>query len=155
MKLVILRILSAKMTSMNTSFSYYVGSLQDFLAKIKETTDNTLIKTKLDVKAPDSFCHVLDNFAVRHIYAKHSNEKEVLRGQIIVEDSDLLLIPDILNNYDKCETIVEPNGKTLLTYSKTYPDCIRFYVETVRQGRHELAGVTFYKRKRKLTGAKS
>jgi hypothetical protein len=140
---------------MKDLFSYYDGSLHDFLNHIKESTDNTLIKIKLEANSSDSFCHVLDNFAVKHIYSKHSNEKEALRGQIIVEESDFLLIPDILDNPDTCETITDPKGRKLLVYSKAYPDCVRFYVEDVRKGRHELAGVTYYKRKRKLTGAKS
>ena len=136
-------------------FSYYVGSLHDFITHIKESTGNNLIKIKLEANPSDSFCHVLDSFAVKHIYAKHSNEKEAMRGQITLEDSDFLLIPDILNNPDTCETISDPKGRKLLVYSKAFPDCIRFYVEEERNGRHELAGVTYYKRKRKLTGAKS
>ena len=136
-------------------FSYYEGCLSDFLAHIKQTNDNSLVKIKLEARAPGSFRHVLDSYAVKHIFTKHSNEKEILHGQIVIEESDFLLITDILNNYDTRETVTGQNGRTLYIYSKTYTDCKRYYVEEVRKGRYELAGVTYYKRKRKLTGAKS
>ena len=99
-------------------FSYFDGSLEDYLHYIKDVKDNRLVKIKLcpatkmeNLGIDDSFHHVIDNFAVTHIVTKHSNEKETLRGQIIVEE--------------------------------------------IRNGRHELAGVTYFKRKRKLTGANS
>ena len=61
-----------------------------------------------------SFNHVLDNFAVTHIFNKHANEKEVQRGQIMVEISDFLLIPDILANYDSCTILSHPTGRKLI-----------------------------------------
>ena len=140
---------------MSELFSYFEGNLQDFLCYIRANIDNTLVKVKLEAFAPDSFIHVLDCFAVRHILTKHSNEKEVQRGQIIITESDFMLIPEILDSYDSCETTIDPKGRKLLLYTKEYQDCTRFYVEEIRKGRHELAGVTYYKRKRKLTGAKS
>lgn len=79
---------------MSTLFSYFDGSLEDFLDYIKEIKDNHLVKVRL--ASVESFCHVLDN-----------------------------------------------------------EDCLYTYVEEIRKGRRELAGVTFYKRKRKLTGANS
>ena len=103
-------------------FAYFDGSLEDFLNHINQNRDNCLVKIRL---APAttlddigivrrSYHHVLDNFAVTHILKKHSNEKEMLRGQILIEE-----------------------------------------VEEVRKSSHELAGVTYYKRRRRLTGAKS
>ncbi len=97
--------------------------MEDFLTYAKKIKDNRLVKVRL--ASVESFHHVLDNFAVKHIITKHSNDKEVLRGQIKI------------------------------TYTKTYEDCLYTYVEEIRKGRRELAGVTFYKRKRKLTGANS
>ena len=71
---------------MGTLFSYFEGSLEDYLNYIKEIKDNRLVKIRL---APlESFHHVLDNFAVNHIIAKHANDKEVLRGQIKIVESD-------------------------------------------------------------------
>ena len=138
---------------MSNLFSYYEGSMEDFLIYIKEIQDNRLVKIRL---APvESFYHVLDNFAVRHIIAKHANEKEELRGQIKIEESDFLLIPDIVIHFDSCLIQSPRPGRTLITYTKEYKDIEYCYVEEIRKGRRELAGVTYYKRKRKLTGAKS
>ena len=138
---------------MGTLFSYFDGSLEDFLIYIKETQDNRLVKIRL---APvGSFCHVLDNFAVNHIMNKHSNEKEVLRGQIAIGEYDFQFIPEIVSQFDS-RNVIRPNEhRRLIIYTKTYPKCERVYIEEIRKGRRELAGVTYYKRKRKLTGAKS
>ncbi|MBO4635233.1 MAG: hypothetical protein J5669_07660 [Bacteroidales bacterium] len=138
---------------MGTLFSYFDGSLEDFLIYIKETQDNRLVKIRLG--SVESFRHVLDNFAVNHIISKHSNEKEVLRGQLKIQDSDFLLIPDIVTHFDSCIIQSPTPGRTLITYNKAYEDCDYFYIEEIRKGRCELAGVTYYKRKRKLTDAKS
>ena len=137
---------------MSDLFTYYCGSLTEFLRDIEGNQDNHLVKIILAQVSTELngcvFNHVLDNFAVMHIMKKHANEKEVLRGQIMVETDDLLMIPDILAHYDTCEIQTQPNGRTLICYSKLYPDCIRFYVEEIRKGRHELAGVTYYKKKK-------
>ena len=148
---------------MNEQFKYFDGSLEEFLTLIKGMKENSLVKIKLMQSTAledlgivnDSFYHVLDNFTVKHIYNKHSNEKEVLRGQLIIEESDFLLITDIISHYDSRIIEKHDDGRILIVYTKSYPDCERYYVEAVRNGRHELAGVTYYKRKRKLTGAKS
>ncbi len=143
---------------MDVLFKYYAGSLEDFISEARCKGDNHLVKIRL---APSSlqeyplYWHVLDNFAVKHIFMKHANEKEVLRGQIIMEEEDFLFLPDILSNYDNRHIDTLPGRRTLIQYSKDYPDCTRIYVEEVRRGRYELAGVTYYKQKRKLTGAKS
>lgn len=138
---------------MSNSFSYFDGSLQDFINHISDIKDNRLVKIKL--ASVGSFCHVLDNFAVNHILNKHANEKEVLRGQIIIQNSDFELIPEIVAHFDSRSVIKPTEKRRLILYSKTYPDCEHVYIEEIRKGRHELAGVTYYKRKRKLTGAKS
>lgn len=147
---------------MSTLFSYFEGNLEEYLTYIKEVKDNRLVKIRLapasalkDIGVDDSFYHVLDNFAVTHILAKHANPKEVLRGQLIIEEADFLFIPDIILNFDSYETITPRDGRDLILFTKNYPDCKRVYVEEIRKGRHELAGVTYYKQKRKLTGAKS
>ena len=135
-------------------FAYFDGSLEDFLNHIREIEDNHLIKIRLvpattldDIGiASSSYHHVLDNFAVTHIIKKHSSEKEVLRGQIIIEESDFYLIPEIVSHFDFCTVEKPDDGRTLIVYSKFYQDCTRFYVEEVRKGRHELAGVTSDKR---------
>ena len=138
---------------MNVMFSYFDGSLQDFLAYINENKDNRLVKIRL--AKVESFYHVLDNFAVNHIITNHSNDNETLRGQVKILKSDFLLIPDILSHFDSCVINTPRPDRTIITYSKTYQDCNYVYVEEIRKGRRELAGVTYYKRKRKLTDAKS
>lgn len=143
---------------MKNLFTYYSGSLDEFISAARSIRDNHLIKIQL---APSSlpeylgYSHVLDNFAVKHIFMKHANEKEVSRGQIKITTEDFLLLNDLLFNYDECLTTILPGGRTIIQYSKTYQDCTRIYIEEVRKGRLELAGVTYYKQKRKLTGAKS
>lgn len=138
---------------MSSLFVYFEGSLEDFLSQIQEIKDNRLVKIRL--ASVESFYHVLDNFAVNHIIAKHSNDKEVLRGQIKIEESDFLLIPEIVTSFDSCVIQSPRPGRTLITYTKVYQEREYCYVEEIRKGRHELAGVTIYIRKRKLTDAKS
>ena len=140
---------------MGSLFSYFEGSLLDFLTHVKEMQDNSLVKIKLSVGNFQSYTHVIDNFAVKHIIAKHANDKEIKRGQIIIEESDFLLIPEIISNYDSRTIRTSEKGSTVIVYTKTYRGCEYTYIEVFRKERHELAGVTFYKRKRKLTGAKS
>ena len=151
---------------MNGLFSYFDGSLNDFLTHIKAIRDNSLVKIRLSRLTPEtltkllpirvdaSFYHVLDNFAVNHIITKHTNEKEELRGQTILQDSDFLLIPYIVSNYDSLQ-IENLKNKTTISYTKVCYGYVYFYIEEVRKGRRELAGVTFYKRKKKLTDAES
>ena len=138
---------------MNNSFSYFEGSLEDYLAYIKDIGDNRLVKIKL---APvGSFCHVLDNFAVKHIMHRHGNKRESLRGQIPVTHSDLLLIPFILSNYDSCSPGKCNNGNHAIIYTKEIEEVTYTLIEEVRTGHSELATSTLYKRKKKLTDAKS
>ena len=151
---------------MGSLFSYFNGSLQDFLTHIKEIKDNSLVKIRLASVSSDSltvlasaglddtFYHVLDNFAVNHIITKHTNEKEVLRGQAILQETDFLLIPHIVSHFDSVQIECIKN-KTTIAYTKTCYDSVYCYIEEIRKGRHELAGVTFYKRKKKLTDAES
>ena len=139
--------------TMSNSFSYFEGCLEDYLAYIKEIDDNRLVKIKL---APvGSFCHVLDNFAVKHIMHRHGGKRELLRGQIPVTYSDLLLIPDIFSNYDSCSSGNCKNGNQAIIYNKDTEDLTYTLIEEVRMGHAELAASTLYKRKKKLTDAKS
>ena len=166
MKRISILIFRGNCSSMGSLFSYFNGSLQDFLTHIKETNENSLIKVRLasvssgaltelsSAGVDNRFYHVLDNFAVNHIITKHTNEKEVLRGQAILQESDFLLIPHIVSNYDSIQ-IENVKNKTTVLYSKECYDSIYYYIEEIRKGRHELAGVTFYKRKKKLTDAES
>ena len=124
-------------------FSYFDGSLEDYLHYIKDVNDNRLVKIKLcpatkmeDIGIDTSFHHVIDNFAVTHIVTKHSNEKETLRGQMLIDESDFHLISDIVSNYNSISVEKPRDGRTLIIYSKQYQECERFYVEEIRKGRH-------------------
>ena len=138
---------------MGTLFSYFDGSLEDFLIYIKEIQDNRLVKVKLG--SVESFYHVLDNFAVKHIMHRHGGKRESLRGQIPVTASDLLIIPFIFSTYDSCSLGKCNNGNPAIIYTKDIDDISYTLIEEVRTGHSELATSTLYKRKKKLTDAKS
>lgn len=138
---------------MSNSFSYFDGSLQDFINYISDIKDNSLVKIKL--ASVGSFCHVLDNFAVNHIMHRHGGKRELLRGQIPVTHSDLLHIPNILSDYDSRTPGVCKNGNQAIIYSKNIEELTYTLIEEVRTGHYELATSTLYKRKKKLTDAKS
>ena len=149
-------------------FKYYEGTLGDFLHEAineKGQLIKIIIKdvdqlkfSQIDGKGcilTSEYHHVIDNYAIRHIISKHSSEKESLRGQVQIQITDFLLIPNLLTEYDAVRTEIR-NKKEVLIYEKTYSDITYNIVEEVRKGRKELAVVTFYKtRKGKLTGADS
>lgn len=139
--------------TMSNSFSYFEGSPEDYLACIKEIKDNRLVKIKL--AQVGSFCHVLDNFSVKHIMHRHGGKRELLRGQIPVTYSDLLLIPDIFTNYDSRSSGTCKNENPAIIYTKDLDELTYTLIEEVRTGHSELAASTLYKRKKKLTDAKS
>ena len=62
---------------MNDLFTYYSGSLIDFLREVQGNRSNRLMKIVLSPASSNmidsSFNHVLDNFAVKHIFNKHAN----------------------------------------------------------------------------------
>ncbi len=145
---------------MKNLFQYFEGALSLFLPEAALTKDR-MIKARIcridehllseeclnHLAINVEFNHVLDNFAVRHIMMKHSNEKETLRGQLLVELDDFLLLQELLTTYDSVDTDFR-QGRDVLMYQKAFPEFIGYYVEEIRYGRKELAGVTFYKRKR-------
>lgn len=128
--------------------------MEDFLIYIKEIQDNRLVKIRL-APAKGSFFHVLDNFAVKHILHRHGGKREFLRGQIPVTESDFLLIPEIFSHYDSFKFSLCKNGNPAIIYTKDIEDMAYTLVEEIRTGHSELATNTLYKRKRKLTDAKS
>ena len=145
---------------MKNLFQYYEGSLSSFLPEAAITKDRLLkiiicpISERLltekslhHLLLDTEFNHVLDNFAIRHILMKHSNEKEVLRGQILVVLEDFLLLQELLTACDSVNVAVR-QGRDVLIYQKSFPDFVGCYVEEIRCGRKELAGVTFYKKKK-------
>ena len=152
---------------MSELFSYYDGELDEFIADAMLNSGEFIKRVISDVSAnlvedlrqrnvivDVTWKHTLDNSAVCHTIRIHGSDKEALRGQLPVTEADLLLIPDIVQNYDII--IIEKNrrGQDVIIYSKEMADGVTYYVEEVRQGRRELAASTMYKRKkRKLTDA--
>ena len=155
-------ILSHLTDPMDTLFSYFEGSLNDFLTYIQQIRDNRLVKTRLapataleDIGIDESYYHVLDNFAVNHILHRHGGKRELLRGQIPVSYRDLLLIPGIFGNCDSRATGLSKNGNPVVIYTKDIDNQTYTLIEEIRKGHQELATSTLYKRKKKLTDAKS
>ena len=114
---------------MSTLFSYFEGNLEEFLTYIHEIKDNRLVKIRLapatalgDIGIDDSFYHVLDNFAVKHILHRHGGNREFLRGQIPINYSDLLCIHEIFENYDSRTTGKSKNGNPVLIFTKETED---------------------------------
>lgn len=146
---------------MSELFSYYDGELKDFIAESLTTKDALLksvisgVSEKLvkDLKVrgvliDESWCHTLDNNAVRHTLRVHGAKSEIKRGQIPIKDEDLLSIPLIVSSYDFLSTGKNKRGQDVVIYTKEMDNGITIYVEEVRLGRHELATTTMYKKKK-------
>lgn len=71
-----------------------------------------------------------------------------MRGQIPITEDDFMLIPYIVSSYEYYYVEKNRRGQGVIVYSKTMSDVNFFYVEEIRLGRHELAAVTMYKRKK-------
>ena len=147
---------------MGTLFSYFEGNLEDYLTYLPEIQDNRLVKIRLapamaleDIGIDDSYYHVLDNFAVNHILHRHGGNREYLRGQIPVSYSDLLCIPELFDKYDSRSSGYSKNGNPVVIYVKDIENQTYTLIEEIRKGHSELATSTLYKRKKKLTDAKS
>jgi hypothetical protein len=153
MKRITLLTLAAKPGSMNTLFSYFEGDLEDFLTYVKKIKDNRLVKVRLS--SVESFCHVLDNYAVKHIMHRHGGKKERLRGQEPVTEDDFFLIPEIILCPDSQISIQCKNGNPGKIYTKDLEEQTYILIEEIRKGHSEMAITTLYKRKKKLTDAKS
>ena len=148
-------------------FSYFNGTLQDFLNYIRGMSNNSFVKIRLVpvslesltvlsfVGVNGSYYHVLDSFAVKHILHRHGGKRELLRGQTPITEIDFHLIPYIVGNYDSLTLGLCPNGNRAAIYIKDFGNETVSLIEEIRPGHSELATSTLYKRKRKLTDAKS
>lgn len=110
---------------MGSLFSYFDGSLQDFLTHIKEIQDNSLVKIRLASVSSDSLT-MLSSAGV---------------------DGSFYHVSLTLG--------LCPNGNKAVIYTKDINDETITLVEEIRPGHSELATCTLYKRKKKLTDAKS
>ena len=143
---------------MDALFKYYAGSMEDFITQARCRGDNRLIKIRLvpsTLQEYPDYWHVLDNFAVKHIIHRHSGDRERLRGQEPVTFTDFFLILQIVLNADSMQLTICTNGNQGIIYTKTISEETYILIEEVRTGHSELAVTTLYKRKKKLTDAKS
>ena len=146
---------------MKKGFAYYEGPLESFV-ELAINTQGTLIKRIIadvndrlveelcvhGIAIDMSYNHTIDNNAIRHIMKCHGIEEEALRGQIPVDKADLLTIPEVLSSYDSLSALKNRRGQDVIVFSKLFENSVCFYVEEVRLGRHELAAITLYKRKK-------
>lgn len=146
---------------MKELFTYYEGDLDVFIAESLITKD-TLIKRVITIASDtlisdlndkgvdidNTFRHTLDNNAIRHVIKIHGSSNELLRGQIPITNSDLILIPEIVSSYDKITVDKNSRKQDVIIYTKAMEDGITFYVEEIRKGRRELAASSMYKRKK-------
>lgn len=116
-----------------------IGGVTDELAQ--KAKDNGL-----DIAG---YNHDLDVSGTRHAFKEHGTEKtEKPRGQIPIDDTDFEKIPDVIYKADEINfTGKNKTGLETITYKKTMPDNIVFYVEEIRTGQKTLSINTMYKHK--------
>ena len=146
---------------MTDLFKYYERELKDFIDEALVTKD-TLLKRVVSIAnetlisdlreqgitLDGIWLHTMDNSAVRHTIRSHGSPKEVLRGQVPITHQDLMHIPQIISSYDCLFTQKNKRGQDVIVYRKSTENCILFYIEEIRRGRHELASATLYKREK-------
>jgi leucyl-tRNA synthetase len=93
------------------------------------------------------FTHVLDNYAVRHIFKKHGDDSfEQLRGLVGVTAEDFLHLPETLANPDRIESLGKnERGLDLVRFTKRWNGTL-LVVEEIRVSRNLLAVVTVFKK---------
>lgn len=112
------------------------------------TDDEVSRLFKLTGVALSGYRRVIDNFAVRHVFKNHGDEKkETQRGQIAVSPDDFNLISLILIQYDSFSIEKNRIGNFIFRYTLNTDKFRLVYAEEVRTGRRELAVQTLYKQK--------
>lgn len=100
----------------------------DFATVSKQEAEKLKSLTDTDLTG---YRHSLDRSGIIHAL-KHNN----------IDNSDILLIPYILKEYDQ---VKKGNKKNTIIYEKKIVD-MYFYVEEVREGRKKLTIKTLYKK---------
>lgn len=132
----------------------YKKAIRELIEFVKETQQNenkTIIIEELSAELADSlkeesnfdlqgFNFSVDAYAIKHILKNHQDKsKENKRGQEVISEDDLFLLPEILKNPD----IVFYDGKNRLG-----KDCFQFQktignryiiIKEVRTGKKQLA----------------
>lgn len=84
------------------------------------------------------FFHILDNYVLRHVQAKHGNPQiEISRGQIPVQREDFLLIPTLILEPDVLKYEFARNKHTLI-YQKAIDNQIYAYAAEIRSSKRRL-----------------
>jgi hypothetical protein len=95
----------------------------------------------------EGFVHVLDNYAVRHIFKKHGDDSfERLRGLSGISAEDFQHIPETVTNPDQVESLGKnERGLDLVRFTKRWNGSL-LVVEEIRVSRNLLAVVTAFKK---------
>jgi hypothetical protein len=152
-------ILFAKPTRLGRQIKSFVQKAQNAkgdppndILELGEVTPETAAKIK-DATGLDAtgFTHILDIPNVRHTFRQHgSPATEEPRGHVAITEDDFTLIPEVVRNPDTVERGDLTRRKRLETivYSKRFNGNV-IYVETVRQGKKNLAIQSLRKTKAK------
>jgi hypothetical protein len=93
----------------------------------------------------DGYRHTVTTQRIRHIYKQHGNEKaEKARGQIAITESDIELIPDIIENFTYSIRNFTYNGKKAVIYAKQGNKNTYIYIERISNKWHRKTTVTFF-----------
>ncbi|MFN0214096.1 MAG: hypothetical protein ACKVT2_07555 [Saprospiraceae bacterium] len=111
----------------NDLYYFDLGALTEFLAE--EIYHLSGIEAS-------GYYHIVDSYSIRHIWSRHSNpEIELSRGQLVIEKSDIGLIPMIVKDYD--QLIYEfSRQKHTMIFQKELPKGRYVYSAEIRVGKH-------------------
>ena len=109
-----------------------------------------LLKSELN-KDCSEYRFQIDIYAIKHIFKEHGNvKKEDSRGQIAVQDNDILLLVDVLQEPDLVFSSGNNKlGKETITFVKMIEDKY-VVVQEVREGKKIIAlnSMSIFKKKR-------
>jgi hypothetical protein len=118
---------------------------------VREVNNIEAEKIKKDISIDlTGFKFALTNVEIRHIFIEHGGEStEIPRGQVPIEDKDILSIPYITENYDKIELSYKlSRGRKVIVFEKKIDDDV-FYCFCAINGKKTISAITMYKRKMK------
>lgn len=112
-------------------------------------------KLLTDIPALEDFSHSVDNSMMKHVMSHHGDAKsEARRGLVPITDKDVAAIPDIITTYDAIRyDLVSKRGDPLVAYAKVVDDGVLIYLEEVRNGRKDMAGLSLWKKRPTATSA--
>jgi len=120
------------------------------------------VKTWITEKAKDmgidieGYYHEVSNYFIRHVLKSHGDEKkEIVRGNLPINNRDFMQIPVILEYPDFIIVGAKRNNKDRIIYIKYMENGTMFYFEEILTGKSNktLRGNTMYKSRKKLDEA--